>query len=207
VKTTTRLLPHTFVFLRHGETKGNLLNLCQGQAEYELTENGRRQAARAARLLTEFNFGRIYASPLSRAYETASVVASLLQREAPVKHSGLMERGWGELEGQPNKGMFEQEELERRPDYREPSGIKGLEERAQFLHRIADTLNSILSQNDTPLIVSHGRFFNSLCDLFDAEPVRQIGNAVPVVCTYGINGWCIEEMEKTGEGWCSPVIG
>lgn len=39
------------------------------------------------------------------------------------------------------------------------------------------------------------------------KPLKQIGDAEPVLCRYKEHGWCMEELEETGEGLSSPVIG
>ncbi len=67
-------------FLRHGQSEGNVRRLFQGQNDYPLTALGRAQAqALAERWQTEERaFDHVIASPLSRAYETAKIVAQAL---------------------------------------------------------------------------------------------------------------------------------
>ena len=66
--------------LRHGESVGNAESRWQGQADYPLTERGRSQAhALAQRWKRErMKFDYIISSPLSRARETAEIIASKL---------------------------------------------------------------------------------------------------------------------------------
>ena len=66
-----------FYFLRHGETRESRDGILQGQNETELNPNGRRMAEAAAEALVDIRLGSIYASPLKRAWRTASIVSVL----------------------------------------------------------------------------------------------------------------------------------
>lgn len=88
------------VLIRHGQSTANATGVWQGQLDYPLSDEGRRQARRAGLALTDQPFDAIYSSPLSRAFETAEIIA----REAgatveitPVE--GLTERHGGVLQG------------------------------------------------------------------------------------------------------------
>lgn len=65
----------TLLFLRHGESEGNVLRVIQGWADYPLTERGHGQAEYAARRLASSGAEALYSSPLQRAADTASAVA------------------------------------------------------------------------------------------------------------------------------------
>lgn len=73
--------PTTFYLIRHGETEWNRIGRWQGHADVPLSALGREQAhALAQRLQTErFTVDHIYASDLSRAFETAQIVARRLR--------------------------------------------------------------------------------------------------------------------------------
>ena len=66
--------------LRHGESVGNAESRWQGQAEFPLTDRGRSQAlALAERWKNEkMKFDFVISSPLSRARETAEIIAAKL---------------------------------------------------------------------------------------------------------------------------------
>jgi broad specificity phosphatase PhoE len=68
-------------FLRHGESTGNAENRLQGLSDFPLSEMGKAQArALGARWQAEgVTFEAAIASPLSRARETAEIVASALK--------------------------------------------------------------------------------------------------------------------------------
>ncbi len=91
---------YDFVFLRHGESVGNAEERFQGQADYPLTEAGRRQAlALAERWRGErIEFDLVLTSPLARARETAEIVAAALN--VPVEADPIwMERDNGAMSG------------------------------------------------------------------------------------------------------------
>lgn len=68
-------------FLRHGESTGNVENRLQGLSDFPLSETGRAQAhALGERWKAEgLTFDTVITSPLSRARETAEIVAAALQ--------------------------------------------------------------------------------------------------------------------------------
>ncbi|GES29490.1 phosphoglycerate mutase [Streptomyces angustmyceticus] len=69
------------VLWRHGQTAWNLERRFQGSTDIELTEEGRGQARRAARLLAALRPDVIIASDLQRAATTASELAALTRLE------------------------------------------------------------------------------------------------------------------------------
>jgi broad specificity phosphatase PhoE len=68
--------PLTIYIMRHGEVH-NPENILYGRLpNYHLSEVGRGQASAAAHVLSEKKLAAIYASPLERAQETASIIAA-----------------------------------------------------------------------------------------------------------------------------------
>src|SRR4051794_39324245 len=86
--------------IRHGQSTANASGVWQGQLEFPLSEEGRRQAVEAGRALRGVEISGIYSSPLSRAFETARIIArkSGFSGEV-VAMPGLMERHGGTLQG------------------------------------------------------------------------------------------------------------
>ncbi len=84
---------------RHGETAWNLEQRWQGQTDVELNDAGRAQAAALAERLAAHGIARIVSSDLSRARETAEIVARRLGIDGVLLDAGLRERGYGIFEG------------------------------------------------------------------------------------------------------------
>jgi broad specificity phosphatase PhoE len=153
---------YNFVFLRHGESIGNVEARWQGQSDYALTEKGRLQArALAERWQAEgVKFNLVISSPLVRAKETAETIASHLG--VKVQFDPIwMERNIGEMEG------LTAEEVRRRPQppYSTPYdsiGGGGEGDWALFL-RAGQALHDLLQRPaGSYLIVSHGGLLNQL---------------------------------------------
>lgn len=88
----------TLVLVRHGESEGNIRRIMQGHLDLPLTDAGREQARLVAARLASMSLAAIYSSPLSRAFETARVIAAHHALDVrPVQ--GLREGGWGDAQG------------------------------------------------------------------------------------------------------------
>ena len=90
--------PTRIIAIRHGETDWNVCTRIQGHLDIPLSATGRWQAARLASALREQTIQAIYASDLTRAWETAQFVARTLAISV-VKEEGLRERHFGDFEG------------------------------------------------------------------------------------------------------------
>lgn len=88
-------------FVRHGQSVGNAENRLQGQSDYPLSEKGRAQArALAQRWQAEkVSFDYVLASPLTRAFETAQIIAAGLDLPAVESEPLWMERDNGKRSG------------------------------------------------------------------------------------------------------------
>jgi 2,3-bisphosphoglycerate-dependent phosphoglycerate mutase len=94
---------HTLILLRHGQSEWNLKNLFTGWIDVDLTEQGRAEAAEAARLIQAegLDFDLAYTSTLKRAIRTLWIVMDGMDRMwAPVVRAWeLNERHYGALQG------------------------------------------------------------------------------------------------------------
>jgi probable phosphoglycerate mutase len=85
--------------LRHGQTAWNAEARMQGQLDIPLNDEGRKQAERAARALQGEGIEAIYSSDLSRASETAQLIARALGLAVRFD-ADLRERCFGIFQGQ-----------------------------------------------------------------------------------------------------------
>jgi alpha-ribazole phosphatase len=84
--------------IRHGETLWNADGRFQGQQDIPLNETGRAQARITAEACTPLPFTAIYTSDLSRAWETAELIAAP-HHLTPIRDARLREASFGEWEG------------------------------------------------------------------------------------------------------------
>lgn len=95
--------------LRHGQTEFNVKKLVQGRCDSPLTDLGRKQAGMAAAWLKDHDVvpDKVVSSPLGRAMDTASLVATeLLGLDAEVEPcEGIIERSYGTFEEGPHDAL------------------------------------------------------------------------------------------------------
>ena len=147
-----------FIFVRHGETEGNRTRVYQ-VPHIPLNETGEAQAALAAKALAATQIGKLVASPMARAWRTASLIAAE-HKMHPEVDGALGERFFTALWDTPIQGAFNW-------DW-DPDGCEPL---ATFVHRAAHSVMRILS-DDTPdgetVIVAHGGILLVVCALTGA---------------------------------------
>ncbi|PXX57686.1 putative phosphoglycerate mutase [Nocardia tenerifensis] len=103
--------PTRLLLLRHGQTELSVQRRYSGRGNPPLTELGREQAARAAKMLAaKGGISAVLTSPLSRARDTAEAAAAALGAPLTVS-DGLIETDFGEWEG-----LSFREAAERDPD-------------------------------------------------------------------------------------------
>jgi probable phosphoglycerate mutase len=175
-----------FIFVRHGETEGNRTRVYQ-VPHIPLNETGEAQAARAAKSLSRTRIGKLVASPMARAWRTASLIAAEHKMHPEVDGS-LSERFYTALWNTPVG--------EAAIDWSwDPDGCEPL---ATFVHRAAHSVMRILG-DDTPdgetVIVAHGGILLVVCALtgtmIESDHRR---NAVPL------------RFERTGSQWAATPV-
>lgn len=92
-------LRRVFAFIRHGQTDWNRDDRLQGSSDIPLNDTGRAQAHEAAALLADGGWEAIVSSPLSRARETAQIIAADLGIELGPSYVAFVERDYGVNEG------------------------------------------------------------------------------------------------------------
>jgi broad specificity phosphatase PhoE len=154
--------PRYFItILRHGESVGNAESRLQGQADFPLTGTGRAQArALAARWQAEgVIFDAIRSSPLSRARETAEILAGALG--LPVETDPVwVERDFGKLSG---LTVDEIDRIHPRSAFSTPYEAIGEDGESYFelFLRAGRALQSLLRRPPGRyLVVSHGGLLN-----------------------------------------------
>lgn len=85
---------------RHGQTDLNAQKLMQGRSDIPLNETGRGQAAEAHKKIGDVVFDAVYASPLDRAIETASIVGGV-DRSEIITDERIIEADFGKYEKRP----------------------------------------------------------------------------------------------------------
>ncbi|MBP7807225.1 histidine phosphatase family protein [Candidatus Saccharibacteria bacterium] len=161
-------------FIRHGQSVLNVQGKLAGTTETPLTDEGRAQAKATGQLMKTqgIMIDFVAASPLSRAHETAQIVAKEIGYDPEHIHTNqlLAERHYGELEGQPwapdlNLDGFSDVEMD-----------DALVARA---HLALKWLKSI--DADNILIVSHGGFGRAIRSItltdFPMHHYKRISNA------------------------------
>ncbi|MDI9568845.1 MAG: histidine phosphatase family protein [bacterium] len=89
----------TFYLIRHGQTEWNRERRIQGHLDVKLSEEGREQALRAGQALQGEGIEYIYSSDLSRALETATIIAQELEMPVAGTLCDLREINFGDWEG------------------------------------------------------------------------------------------------------------
>ncbi|GGB23570.1 putative phosphoglycerate mutase GpmB [Flexivirga endophytica] len=145
--------------VRHGQSEWNVRRLTQGQTPHpRLTELGRQQATRAAALITADLaasgevVGRIVTSDLTRAVETAEIIAA--SAGAPIVHDArLREQHLGDLQGRPYDETWSAADAH---DWSDPMlPIAGGESPADVHARMAAAMGDI-DRTAVVVVVSHG---------------------------------------------------
>jgi probable phosphoglycerate mutase len=149
-------------FVRHGESTGNAENRLQGLSDYPLSDTGRAQTrALAERWQIEgITFDSVIASPLSRASETAQILATRLKISLLEYDQLWVERDMGKRSGMT---MTEIRAQFHEPDFVNPYDSideSGESDWALYL-RAGQALHKILLRPPARvLVVTHGAILN-----------------------------------------------
>ena len=150
--------PTRLLLLRHGQTELSRQRRYSGRGDPELTDIGRRQAADAARYLSQKGgIAAVVSSPLQRARATATAAADALGLPVQVDDD-LIETDFGEWEG-----LTFLEAAQRHPDVHgrwlrdtglRPPGGESFDDVAARVHRVRDRIVADYGPS-TVLVVSH----------------------------------------------------
>ena len=147
---------------RHGETEWNRLNKVCGRTDSPLTDKGLQQAQLLAERLDSCSIDVIIASPLSRAQETARVVAE--RKHLPVlTDERLIEQDYGVYEGvQRDDGDFLNNK--RMFAYRYPGGESMMDIARRTYDLIIETRETY--PDSSVLFVCHNGICRVICSYF-----------------------------------------
>jgi uncharacterized phosphatase len=141
--------------IRHGETDWNKSGRYQGRTDIPLNETGKEQIEKAAAYLEQFDWDEIIASPLSRAKQSAQIIAKKIKKNIIHEEEGFLEIDVGEI-----SGMTTEERKIAFPDGK----FNGLEPYEHLQKRVSDSLlkyTKIFADKNI-IIVSHGAAIKSL---------------------------------------------
>ena len=160
-------------FVRHGLSEMNTQRVWSGQVETPLTQEGRDQATLAGKELNDsgISIDYIIASPLSRAHDTAKLIA--LEIGYPIENIEInplfLERHFGALEGQPWE-----------PDL-DLDGIVDIESTDSIINRARRALDYLESlPYDNVLVAAHGSIGRAIRHhIITAIPYHQYEHKLP----------------------------
>jgi len=152
-KNVTRLF-----LVRHGATQLTAEDRFSGSVGVDLSDEGRRQAAFLAERLAHEKVAAVYASPLSRTFETAAIVGRP-HHLTPIERDGLREISHGRWEGLTRREVEERFPEEYRAWESDPFTFapEGGESGVSVLARALPVIREIVVAHarQTVLVVSH----------------------------------------------------
>ncbi len=182
------------VLVRHGQSAWNLENRFTGWIDVPLSENGVKEAEKAAEKLLPYRFDVAFTSALQRAQHTLKIILEKTsQSQIPVmSDKALNERMYGDLQGM-NKDearqKFGEEQVKiwrRSYDVSPPNGESLKDTAARVLPYFEKNILPYIRQNKNVLIVAHGNSLRALVMYLEKMSPEQIlqfelGTAVPRV--------------------------
>ena len=183
------------LIIRHGESEADILDVHEGRADFNLTEKGHAQAQAMADYLKEYcPINKIYASPLKRAFQTATHLSEAIGVPV-ITDENLMEFNNGLIAGLSWKEADEKYPFV--PDLPVHASVYEQESKLEFRYRAEYVLSKIIAENDedsTVAIVSHGGMINQLYQAFLKLPVSS--RMAFVTGDTGIHEWLIKGEER-----------
>lgn len=174
-----------FLFLRHGETDWNARGLTQGRTDVHLNARGLAQAATAAEALVTHGICSIVASPLTRAQQTARIVAERLGLPV-LTEPDLQETNFGTQEGQPMGSWYD--------DWVSNSYTpEGAETFSGLQARVVPAINRALARPGPVLVVAHGGMFRAVRSAMGLSPLVRAENGTALVCRPG-EPWVLDAL-------------
>lgn len=169
--------------VRHGETDWNIERRFQGIEDIPLNDKGRKQAKDCAKTLAMLSFSTIYASPLQRAYETATIIADTMNEyhkehntNEPVhtvkEDSRLLERDFGKI-----SGLLPED----RRAFLASGEDANMEEFEHLTKRLMEALRDYQEryQGQNVLVITHGGVINAILHVLSGGEIGTGKTLVP----------------------------
>ncbi|MCD6311003.1 MAG: histidine phosphatase family protein, partial [Elusimicrobia bacterium] len=173
------------IFLRHGETDWNIEKRIQSRQNIPLNANGRNQARRSAGALRKEKICAVYSSPLSRAADTAAVIAG--RHGIPVrKDERLLEISHGGWSGKKESWLIKQYPEKYRKWKKEP--WKHLPPDAESWQDLKKRMGEFISHikrahsGEKILVVSHQGAIAAALTIVRKKPLKYINRYLPANC-------------------------
>lgn len=185
----------TIYIFRHGQTDYNAARRVMGRLDIPLNETGIQQATELANKMSDIDIEAIYSSPLSRAMQTAQIVAIRIGVKI-MPHDGLMERHNGTLQGHIVHMTDNPEQYQT--DYNQTKLVlpaeqlnddnwrpEGGESRTECFKRAQQTIMDIIKNSpyDTIAVSTHSGPMVGILDLVGGTSER-IGNCDYIKLTF-----------------------
>jgi len=169
----------TVYLTRHGETDWNAAGRWQGHTDIPLNEHGRRQAGEVGERLRGAGIVAAVSSDLSRANETARIIAARLGIEVVYTDRDLRERSFGIFEGLTREECVERHAEAWRAWVEEQVPPPGGEAREGLAARVSQGIGTAVARvpGDGPiLLVSHGGALRAAIGVATGDPPGPIAN-------------------------------
>ncbi len=154
--------------VRHGQTDYNVKNIYQGKTDISLNEVGIEQAKYTSKQFTNIKIDAILVSPLKRAIQTAYYISEVIKVPLTIEE-GLIERSFGDMEGQPNKKECN---IQMLSDYDKNYDIYNIEPIQDLFKRVYFCMDSVIERfkDKNIVLVTHGCVTQAIDCYFNGIP-------------------------------------
>ncbi len=154
---------------RHGQTNLNKAHLMQGRVDEPLNEVGKMQAQEARKQIENVHFDAVFASPLDRAIETASILGHVPRSTIQIDER-IIETDFGKYEKRPYNQLGIRMSLYWAcPEiFPAPKSVESIDAMVTRAHGFLKELET--KDYENVLIVCHGGIMRVLCGYFEGRP-------------------------------------
>ena len=188
-----------FIFVRHGKTHFNEINLTQGWCDSPLSKVGIKQVENISKQLEQYQIDKAYTSPLGRAVQTANIILSKKEVE-PIYEERFKEVNFGILEGISTElvrklnieSPYWLEDLDM--DYRPYEG-EDIHDVISKHHKALQEIIEDCNEKDTVLIVGHGcSLYGFIKSLLPQQSFKFPNNASAMIVDYSNENFKLEQI-------------